>query len=326
MFDVVSLGSATLDVFLKSREFALVSKDGTKEICVAYGGKLEVEEIHFDTGGGGTNSAVTFARQGLKIASIVKIGDDFAGKKVREDLESEEVDTSLVVEEKNGYTDYSTLLWAPEGGRTALVYRGKTRLEVEEVPWDRLQTKWFYISSVEGNLEIVQEIQRYKDTKIQSKIAWNPGGKELEQKEKVLELLPGVEVLNLNKEEMEELVGGDEGGGGIEGLLKKARELPCRYVIITDDRWGSYLWQKDAGFWLWSGIYDTPKVEATGAGDAYGSGFTAGLIKGMEIEDCLRLAAANASSVVLYPGAKKGILKMDKTDEWFGKELKLKKI
>jgi ribokinase len=317
MYDVISIGSATLDVFLKSPGILVESG----KICVPYGGKVEVEEIHFDSGGGGTNSAVTFARQGLKAASVVKIGDDFAGEKVKKDLEGEEVDTSLVVREKGGYTDYSTILWAPDGGRTVLVYRGKTRLEVEDVDWEKLATKWFYVSSVEGNLEIIEKLQSCRVAKLQIKIAWNPGKKELEQREKVLALLPKIEVLNLNKEEMEELLRVTGYGLRVKELLKKAQGLPCRYIVITDERNGSYLW--DGKDWFWSGIYSTPKVEATGAGDAYGSGFVTGLVKGWEIKDCLRLAAANASSVVLYPGAKRGILKSTEMDGWFRKELKI---
>ena len=73
MFDVISIGSATLDVFLRSPELDVEKQNGTKEICVPYGAKLEVEEIHFETGGGGTNTAVTFARQGLKVACIEEI-------------------------------------------------------------------------------------------------------------------------------------------------------------------------------------------------------------------------------------------------------------
>lgn len=333
MFDVVSLGAATLDVFLRSSEFAVQKENGKKELCVIYGAKIEIDEVHFDLGGGGTNSAVTFARQGLKVASIVKIGEDFAGRKVREDLEGAGVDTSLTAEEKDEHTDYSTILWAPDGGRTILVYRGKTKLEVEDINWEGLKTKWFYISSIEGNLEIPEEIQRSKDPKRRrpnmphTRVAWNPGRKELEQRERVLAILPQIELLNLNKEEMIELLAMKQCSNvAIREILRSAQGLPCRYIIITDDRNGSYIWQKDTKKWLWSGIYNTPKVEATGAGDAYGSGFVTGLVKGWEIRDCLQLAAANASSVVLRPGAKKGILKPEEMSKWLKMDLEIKEM
>ena len=337
MFDVVSIGSATLDVFLRAKGLEIEKEDSTLEICMPHGAKLEVDEIHFESGGGGTNTAVTFARQGLKAACLVQIGDDLGGKKVREDLGEEGVDTSLLVEEMGGGTDYSTILWAPDGERTILVYRGETRLEVKEVDWEKIKTEWFYISSIEGNLEMVERVQGAKKVKV----AWNPGKKELAQREKMMRLLPKIEVLNLNREEMQRLLGirdiretlpggppaGRQGRqvGGIKGLLKKAQELPCRHVVVTDSQNGSCLW--DGRAWLHAGIYkDAPRIETTGAGDAFGSGLVTGLIRGLSLKDCLCLASANASSVVGQIGGKKGILRKGEVKEWMKKRLEIEKV
>ena len=338
MFDVISFGTATLDVFLRSPEMQVTGQNGEKDISVRYGAKLEVNEIFFESGGGGTNTAVTFARQGLEAASVVQIGDDFAGEKVLHDLRKEGVDISLTDVQKSSYTDYSTVLWAGDGGRTILVYRGKTKLEVESVPWDKINSKWVYISSLEGNLEIVNKLQSDKAIKQQRKIAWNPGERELKQKEDVLKLLPGITVLNLNKEEMIMLLGGEgekwpaspktaSRGGEVGTLLEKARELPCDYVVITDDRRGAYLWDKKSSTWWHSGIFeDSPRYETTGAGDAFGSGLVSGIIKGESLGDCLYLATANASSDVSVVGAKKGLLKTEDLKSWPKEKLKIEKI
>jgi len=336
MFDVISFGTATLDVFLRSPEMEVEGRDGEKDICVRYGAKLEVNEIHFESGGGGTNSVFTFVRQGLKVATVVQVGDDFAGQKILADLTKEQIPIDLINMQKNNYTDYSTILWASDGGRTILVYRGKTRLERENVPWDKLEAKWLYISSLEGNLDILEKL------KVQSailrlhsgqefKVAWNPGGRELKQREKVLSLLPEITVLNLNKEEMGELVGvvggPPAGGGDIKRLLEKAQVLPCEYVVITDDRRGAYLWDRANATWWKSGIFeDSPRFETTGAGDAFGSGLVTGIIKGETLEDCLYLAAANASSVVSMVGAKKGILKESGLSNWPKEKLNIEKM
>lgn len=320
MYDVISLGTATLDVFLRSSGMEVVGQNGEKEICLRYGAKLEVDEIHFETGGGGTNSAVTFARQGLKTGVVVQIGRDFAGEKVLQDLKNEQVETSLIDIKEGMFTDYSTVLWAEEGGRTILVYRGKTRLEVSDVNWGQLQTRWFYVSSLEGNLEIVERLES-----LDGKISWNPGGRELAQREAVWQLLPKITVLNLNKEEMEELLG--RGVGEMNDLLKGAQELPCEYVVITDDRRGAYLWDRAGLTWWKCGIFEeTQKVEATGAGDAFGSGLVSGLIQGRSLDECLWLASANASSVVSQVGAKKGILCQEDLKNWPREKLKIEKV
>ena len=73
MFDVVTFGSATREVFLKSAGLRTVknSKFETGEAaCLSLGSKVDVDDIVFTTGGGGTNNAVGFARQGLKTACL----------------------------------------------------------------------------------------------------------------------------------------------------------------------------------------------------------------------------------------------------------------
>jgi len=86
-----------------------------------------------------------------------------------------------------------------------------------------------------------------------------------------------------------------------------------------------------------SGIFKDQKVvDRTGAGDAFGSGFVAGLAhkrenceKGLcrtdNIEYAIRLASANATSVVEQIGAKKGILtkeEFEKDKRWENFQIK----
>jgi len=324
MYDIISIGSATLDVFLRSKGLEIEKENGAKEICVRYGAKISVDELYFESGGGGTNTAVTFARQGLKVASIVKVGDDFAGEKIKRDLEKEGIDIKKIVTEIGGLTDYSTILWAPDGGRTILVYRGKTKLEEDEIPFDQLETKWFYVTSVEGNFNVIEKcVVHCMGSGI--KVAWNPGMNEIQQKEILSVMLNDITLLNLNKEEMAEVLGVEV--LKVNDLLKKAQELPCEYVVITDDRNGSYLHKKRDNFWWHCGIFeDVPKYESTGAGDAFGSGLVTGFIKELSINDCLKLATANASSVVSRVGAKKGILKAQELNNWLKKDIRVEKV
>jgi sugar/nucleoside kinase (ribokinase family) len=49
-------------------------------------------------------------------------------------------------------------------------------------------------------------------------------------------------------------------------------------------------------------------VSKTGAGDAFGSGFVAGLINKEDLKDALRVGMVNAESVITKYGAKSGII------------------
>ena len=315
MYDVITIGSATLDVFLSCENLTVIESNGEKNISFPYGAKIEVDDVLFETGGGGTNTATTFARLGFKTAVIAKIGEDFAGEKVIERVKMEGIDTSFLTIAKDETTDFSTIIWAPHKGSVILVNRGKGKLEINYVSWESLQTKWFYITSTEGNLEIINQCKN-------AFIAWNPGKRELKQPEKVKELLTNITVLILNRREATQLLNVNE--NDLNHLITAARALPPEYVVITDGHHGSYLRHNNQ--WFHAGVFSTDRKEATGAGDAFGSGFVAAHLQGLNNEDCLKLASANAASVVTSPSAKQGILRKEQVGEWLGRELTITSI
>ena len=114
---IVSIGAAVQDVFLSnSDEFAPVCAN--PEECfmqLELGAKADVNKINFGTGGGATNAAVTFARQGLEAIFMGTIAHDPAGMAVLADLDKEGVDTTHVSYSDKYNTGYSILLLAPSG-------------------------------------------------------------------------------------------------------------------------------------------------------------------------------------------------------------------
>ena len=65
MFDVITIGSATMDVFVECEDANVVSvaaKDKKSEfMSYRYGAKLEVSDFASQVGGGGVNTATNFA-------------------------------------------------------------------------------------------------------------------------------------------------------------------------------------------------------------------------------------------------------------------------
>ena len=83
MFQVVTFGSAIWDIFIRDKELNCNKKNNSlKEvnICFPLGSKIDIDEIHFFSGGGGTNSAVTFSFQGIKTSYCGMLGFDPAGE------------------------------------------------------------------------------------------------------------------------------------------------------------------------------------------------------------------------------------------------------
>lgn len=309
MYDVITIGSATQDVYLMSRKFRIVRDPrfltGHAE-CFAFGTKIELDGILFEVGGGGTNTAVTFARQGFRTAFVGKVGNDPAGVNVIEALRSFGVKTDLVRRDSHLSTAYSAIFLTGTGERTILVYRGASHnLKPRDIPWSKLKAKWFYLSSVAGNLVLIRRlVQQAKKNK--AKVAFNPGEKELAAgRQRLIPLFRDLAVLLLNRQEASRLLGvplHDEAR-----LIRALPTLKAPIVVVTEGERGSRVW--DGRRILRIGIHPVKAVDTTGAGDAFGSGFVAGLMRRPgDLRFALQLATANAASVVQEVGAKHGLL------------------
>ena len=131
---------------------------------------------------------------------------------------------------------------------------------------------------------------------------FNPGVKELQQVEKLTGLLKYVDILNVNKSEAAQIV-----PGKVLTELLYHLEGYIQVAIITDGSMGGIATDGTETFRF--GIYGDVKVkDATGAGDAFGSGFLAAIAKGKSFRSALIFASANSTGVVSKLGANRGIL------------------
>jgi ribokinase len=299
---LITIGAAVQDVFLEGKVFEPQNEDGQLVDEFVLGSKNEVEKVTYATGGGATNAAVTFARQGQHAFYVGKIGDDVAGKSILDDLHHEEVDTTMVHTSKEFGTGFSCLLVSPNGERTILTYRGaSTHYQLTEKDFHGMTADWMYISSLEGNFELLDTVLAYAGHH-GIRVAMNPGKKELDQPQRLRELLPKLTILSANKEEMQRVFNGDT----IQGLAKEASKI-VHYVVVTDGPNG--VAACDGVTLVTGGMYeDVPVIDRTGAGDAFSSGFVSKIAAGAGLEEAVIFASANSTSVVTKIGAKSGIL------------------
>lgn len=301
---VVTIGAAVQDVFLsQSDEFAPVCTNPHECFMrLELGSKVDVNKINFSTGGGATNAAVTFARQGMRVAFMGTVGHDPAGQAVLADLDKEGVDTTRVSFSDKFNTGYSVLLLAPNGERTILTYRGaSTHYHIDNFNLTSLRPKWIYVSSMAGSMDVLDKIF-HQARKLGVKICFNPGKRELKQTAKLRGLLSDVDVILVNKEEAQQIVSGN----GLEDLLRRLQRL-VPTVIISDGSNGVVA--TDGDTLVKAGIYaEVDVLDRTGAGDAFGSGFLSQWIAGKSLRESVVFASANSTSVVTKVGAKAGIL------------------
>jgi len=303
-FDIICFGSATQDIVIKSRAF----KVDKQNVCLMAGTKVDVDDLEFVSGGGGTNVAVTFVKQGLKTAYCGSIGDDTAGKGVIDELKNMGVDVGMVVTKKEKRTNCSVIIFNEGEDRTILAYRGAAELLTEnDIQWHKIKSKWIYLAPLTGLLcDTTERIVEFaKKNKI--KVAINPSKQQLSLPEQTLKnILQKVDLLFLNREEASILTKTDYEKEN--EIFKKIDELCPGIAVMT--KGGDGVVAAD-GQYLYSAIAhaDRKIVDTTGAGDSFASGFLADFIRyNGDIEKAIQMGLANSEGNLSQVGAKTGLL------------------
>ena len=308
-YDVITVGSATRDALFRSKSFRAIDyKEFVtgKALVFELGSKIAADDAFFGNGGAAANAAVTFARQGFT-AAIARVGDDVSGRAVAETLEKEGVGTEWLFRDSERPTGSSVILEHESGERTIVAYRGaNANLNARDIPWNEIPCALMYLSSLSGDLEIVKNAME-SASHCNSRVIWNPGGADLALgQEKLAPYLKKVSVLIVNQEEASRLTGVPY--SDVSGVFKKFDDIVDGIAVMTCGPAGVYA---SDGKTLWrAGIFPEKRVaDRTGAGDAFGSGFAAGLLRSQsDIVYALTLGSANATSKVEHQGAQGGLL------------------
>ena len=306
MYDVITVGSATVDVFAKTHFSELIKiidpKGETDLIAFPSGSKILVDDLEFTIGGGGTNTAVALSRLGHKVGFLGKLGEGTNSDFIHKHLMKERID--LLCAHGKGNAGYSVILDSLDHDRAILAYKGiNDELGIKDVPFKKLKTKWFYFSAMMGeSFHTLEKVAEFAQ-KNKIKTAFNPSAYLAEKGSRYLRnILNKTELLILNKDEAELLVG----KGSFDSLLVKLKGLGPKIVVITDGK--NKLYAID-GLHIYSAFPPPVKiVDSTGAGDAFASSFLCGLLKNKDTEFAIKLGIINAQSVVSHYGAKNILL------------------
>ncbi len=340
MFDVTTIGSATLDTFFEG-DFPLVDWPGTESgraYLMPLGEKLEIEKAYSTVGGNAANASATFARQGFKTACAAKTGADISGLEIKTRLKKNKIENKFVVSDANMPTSCSVLL-LNKGERTILNYRAAAdSFSMKDLNMKKILAKWWYISLAGESDKMFKPIVDFGERNNVA-MALNPSGHHIKHKKKeIISLLKNLSFMVLNEGEAALLTG--ISFKKEKNVFKKLDALTPGILAVTDGKNGVTV--SDGRFVYRAGTFKEKKlVDRTGAGDAFGSGFVAGLLrrgltgknivsaKPEDICHAIRLATANATSVVEKIGATEGIIgkrEFEKNKRWRNLKISVDKI
>lgn len=334
MYDVITIGSATMDVFVECEDANIVSvfsKSKKSEfMSYPYGAKVEISDFASNVGGGGVNTAVNFANLGLNTSAIFKIGDDIYSAGVLESFEGKNVDLSNKIQDKSESTGFSIILVSFQGDRTVLAHRGaNAHIKKSDINFKAIkQSKLLYIAPLNGDSnKVLDDIVKFAHDNNVS-VCFNAGTTSIKRGFNYLKtILATAQIVVMNKEEAsmatqiqvrpdtrevkysEELIHPD-----IKEMFQKLKVNDYQIIVITDGGNGAYAYNGEKYYYC--PVFDGPVVSTLGAGDAFASTFCAALGRTqIDIGKSLMMASVNSAGVVSEFGAAKGLLTFDEIEK-----------
>ena len=136
MKKIVTIGGATQDIFICHNNPHMISLQtfhGEQSfLALQEGCKIDIERLDYRTGGGATNSAVSFARLGFDVSCCIKIGTDPQGDDVCRELSTLGIKALCTYGKKK--TGISFIIPTKSKDRLVLVWRGaNTELTFSEI-------------------------------------------------------------------------------------------------------------------------------------------------------------------------------------------------
>ncbi|KKQ53017.1 hypothetical protein A2865_02750 [Candidatus Woesebacteria bacterium RIFCSPHIGHO2_01_FULL_39_17] len=317
--ELLSVGDVTWDVFLSPTESETLCMLKEREcyVCFSYGEKIPVKTIEYSLGGNAANNAVGTRRLGVKSGLVTTLGGDSTGNLIVEKLEKEGVDMSLVIQQPMAGTNYSTVI-NYAGERTIFTYHAPRSYEF---PVHLPVTPWVYLTSMgEAFQPFYNHFIDFINRNPGIMLAFNPGSWQLRVGIEALKPVLGVtHVIYVNREEAEKLTGIPDSHGADKELLTNLSSLGPKIAIITDGGNGSFVYDSIGKKYYKAGVLPVDAYERTGAGDAFGAGCIAALIKGKGFNEALLWGTVNSASVIGYVGSQRGLLKETEMPEWLGR-------
>lgn len=268
---------------------------------------VAVEGMFLLTGGCAANVAVNVAKQDIGVRAVGKIGNDYWGRFIREDLAQRGVDTRSVHVSRTEQTSQTMILLCKGQDRRFVHTFGANReFRASDVaPEDLDGASVFYVGGylVLPNLfpddlaALFREcrsrgIRTVLDVVVPTGFTYQG---ELEP------VLPHTDVFLPNNDEAEMLTGEVD-------PIRQARSLRARgaeTVVVTMGGDG-LLFARGREIWQ-ARHFPSVVTDQTGAGDAFCAGFISGMVRGLDLPGCIHYGSALGASCVRSIGCYDGV-------------------
>ncbi|MBX2827071.1 MAG: carbohydrate kinase [Flavobacteriaceae bacterium] len=272
----------------------------------------ETKDYHRYLGGSPTNVAMNMARLGLNVKMVATVGNDGFGDYILKRFREVDIDTSDV-REIEGIPSTVIFVNRTTGTPEFIPMRGADRyIEKGQFTLSNLSrtqiyhTSCFALSRQPARDTILEMARKAKEAGCQLSIDINYSSKIWPQTEEALEAIKEYcslsPLVKVSQDDMDRLYGK---GMNHDEIFANLHELGAKVVCLTLGKDGAKLSEQGNPVLELSALKVDKIMDATGAGDAFWSGFLFAWIKGKSnmvcMETALKMAAIKLQNVGRIP-------------------------
>jgi sugar/nucleoside kinase (ribokinase family) len=277
------------------------------------------DQMILTIGGCAANAAVDMAKMGIRPIVAGRVGDDAFGRIVKAMLEEHRIDTSALRVTPGQATSQTMIVNVVGQDRRFIhIFGANASFTAADIPLDLARRcRVLYVGGYLIMPELKQEdlapvfaAARQAGAKVVLDVA-TPG--KADYLSRLDKLLPHVDVFLPNQDEAELILGEKDPVRQAESF----RGMGAATVVITMGGEGAVLVNDRVR--LRAGVYAVDYVDGSGGGDAFDAGYIYGLLKGMDAENCLKVASALGASCVRAIGTTPGVFTEAECLEFMGR-------
>ncbi|HLC94236.1 MAG TPA: carbohydrate kinase family protein [Patescibacteria group bacterium] len=299
MYDLISIGDITIDLFFKG--VSLTTKQN--RFYLAIGGKYHADHFYESLGGGSANVAAGCSHFGVSAAVIGKIGENSFKQLIIQKLIRKGVSSEFLLHEKE-YINISCIFLAQKGERTIVHYTTPyVSFSLTEAIKQIAKPKIVYMGNLPGvSIEDRKRIAAFFKRN-RALLCLNFGVTDCALPiSRIRRLLTFADILILNTHEFGKLVKKPREKIDFTKNCATLLRFNDKLLVLTDGERGSFAYFQKKVYHQ-KAVTPQKIVDTTGAGDAFTSGFLSAYLKEKLVEKALLRGAEYASRIIGKIGA-----------------------
>ncbi len=303
--DVISVGAAGFDIFVSGKDLkpSQISRDAS--ITLHTDANYNIDHAVYEVGGSGMNSAITFARQGLRTGCIARTGKDHLANQIKILAKYEQIEHELLINNPEHHSDLNFHIITDRNKDIKLNYNNSFHsLRAKDLHFPGLKTRLLYLAELPYDFKLYKFFATWARANHAQMAVNIMDFRDYRQKQINFVLATADVVLMPINFAREIFV---ETNDPIE-IIRQINAFGAKSIVLYDVTQEAYAFYDDTVYGC--GVYrKLNPLDITGCNDVFCAGFMSAYFQQKSIPEALTLASANACSVSEVFGTRSGILK-----------------